>query len=119
MRPDGRPTFDLVAGGGRERVTLTVAGEHMVSNALAAAAVGMDLGVPIEACADALARAAVSCWRMETFETPDGVLVLNDAYNANIATALQAVRAHIRRGDLVLVKGSRVAGLETLAEALR
>ena len=201
MRPDGRPTFDLVAGGGRERVTLTVAGEHMVSNALAAAAVGMDLGVPIEACADALARAAVSRWRMETFETPDGVLVLNDAYNANpesmaaalkaatvmaadrrvvavlgqmaelgdigpaehervgelaarlgvdrlitvgteaksiavaglregfepdavanyddIETALQDVRAHIRRGDLVLVKGSRVAGLETLAEALR
>jgi UDP-N-acetylmuramoyl-tripeptide--D-alanyl-D-alanine ligase len=35
------------------------------------------------------------------------------------AEALGDVRAHARPGDLVLVKGSRVVGLEWLAEALR
>ncbi len=33
--------------------------------------------------------------------------------------ALADVRAHARAGDVVLFKGSRVAGLERLAEALR
>jgi UDP-N-acetylmuramoyl-tripeptide--D-alanyl-D-alanine ligase len=198
---DGRASFDLIGGGGRERVTLAVPGEHMVGNALAAAAVGLELGVSLEACAAALARAGVSRWRMETFEGRGGIRVLNDAYNANpesVSAALKTarvmagdarviavlgkmaelgtiaetehervgelaarlridrvitvgteakaiavagiregvepdavasyddaegaladVRAHARPGDLVLVKGSRVAGLETLAEALR
>jgi UDP-N-acetylmuramyl pentapeptide synthase len=35
------------------------------------------------------------------------------------ADALEDVRRSAARGDLVLCKGSRVAGLETLAEALR
>src|ERR687895_243720 len=169
----------------------------MVSNALGAAATGIALGLEPEACAGALMEARVSAWRMETFDTIDGVRVLNDAYNANpssMSAALKAarwmsrdgrciavlghmaelgaasmeehervgevvarlgierlvvvgdeargiargatregvepehvvvvgtpaeVRAHARPGDLVLVKGSRVVGLEWLAEALR
>jgi UDP-N-acetylmuramyl pentapeptide synthase len=35
------------------------------------------------------------------------------------ADALADVRAWARAGDVVLLKGSRVAGLEALAEALR
>jgi UDP-N-acetylmuramoyl-tripeptide--D-alanyl-D-alanine ligase len=45
---------------------------------------------------------------------PDAVASYDDAEGA-----LADVLAHTRSGDLVLVKGSRVAGLETLAEALR
>ena len=45
---------------------------------------------------------------------PDAVARYDDAEGA-----LADVLAHTRSGDLVLVKGSRVAGLETLAEALR
>ena len=51
---DGRATFALVAGGRREPVRLAVAGEHMVGNALAAAAVGIGLGVPPDEAAAAL-----------------------------------------------------------------
>ncbi|MGZ4148117.1 MAG: glutamate ligase domain-containing protein, partial [Actinomycetota bacterium] len=198
---DGAAAFELVAGGERTAVRLAIPGEHMVPNALAAVAVGTALGVPIPDAASAVSRAAVSHWRMETFETPEGVRVLNDAYNANpesVAAALKTarwmagdaqliavlgpmaelgpiaaeehervgehaarirvdrlitvgegaaaiavagvregvepeqvasyadadaaladVRAHARRGDLVLVKASRVVGLERLAEALR
>jgi UDP-N-acetylmuramoyl-tripeptide--D-alanyl-D-alanine ligase len=201
LSPDGRASFRVVTDGSEVPVTLAVPGEHMVSNALAAVAVGRELGVALDEAAVALSGAGVSRWRMETFTTSAGVRVLNDAYNANpesTAAALRTARwmagterliavlgemaelgpisegehdhvgelaarirvdrlitvggaAHaiaraairegmgpedvvtfdtpeealddVRRsaaaGDLILFKGSRVAGLETLAEALR
>ncbi len=105
---DGLATFDLVHEGDRERVTLAVPGQHMVPNALAAAAVGLELGVPFAACASALAHAAVSRWRMESFTTPDGVRIVNDAYNANpesMAAALRTARWMAGEGKLVAVLG--------------
>ena len=45
---------------------------------------------------------------------PDAVASYDD-----VGGALADVRSHVRAGDLVLVKGSRVVGLEALAEALR
>jgi UDP-N-acetylmuramoyl-tripeptide--D-alanyl-D-alanine ligase len=201
LDPEGLASFELVEGDERHPVRLTIPGEHMVSNALAAAAVGGLLGIDLAARAGALGRATVSRWRMETFRTSAGVRVLNDAYNANpesVAAALRTarwmagshrliavlgpmaelgpiaereherigelaarlrvdrlitvgpaadpiavagvregvepdnvasyagadealddVRRHAVPGDLVLVKASRVAGLEVLAEALR
>jgi len=198
---DGRASFVLSAGGDRETVELGVPGEHMVSNALAAASVGRWAGLTVAECAAALKGAAISRWRMETFTTDTGVVVINDAYNANpesMAAALKAarrmatgtrlaavlghmaelgpvsldeherlgelvvrigverlvtvgepalaiaraavregqlpedvatydepaeaagdVRAWVRAGDVVLLKGSRVAALERVAEALR
>ena len=105
---DGRASFRLVADGGAARVTLAVPGEHMVSNALAAAAVGRELGVPLDAAASALGRAGVSRWRMETFTTPSGVRVVNDAYNANpesTAAALRTARWIARDARLIAVLG--------------
>ena len=64
----------------------------MVSNALAAVAVGRELGVPLEDAGRALGDAAVSRWRMETFTTPAGVRVVNDAYNANPESTAAAPR---------------------------
>ena len=201
LDPEVRASFVLAVDGDREPVALAVPGEHMVSNALAAAACGIALGVHASECAVALKDAHVSPWRMETFTTRDGVRILNDAYNANpesMAAGLKAarwmsrgtrmvavlghmaelgpiafdeheklgellvrlgvdrlvavgelarpiaraairegalpedvasyddplaaladVRAWVRPGDVVFLKGSRVAGLEKLAEALR
>jgi UDP-N-acetylmuramoyl-tripeptide--D-alanyl-D-alanine ligase len=201
LGPDARARFVLCSTDEREPVELAVPGEHMVSNALAAAAVGRWTGMTLAECAAALKGAGVARWRMETFTGPSGIVVVNDAYNANpesmaaalkaarwmaegtrlaavlghmaelgpiafeeherlgelvvrigverlvtvgeearaiaraairegqlpedVATyddpvgAVQDVRAWASPGDVVLVKGSRVAGLERVAEALR
>jgi UDP-N-acetylmuramoyl-tripeptide--D-alanyl-D-alanine ligase len=105
---DGRASFTLEAAGENERVELAVAGEHMVANALAAAACGVVSGLSAAECAAALKGARISAWRMETFTTAHGVLVVNDAYNANpesMAAALKAARWIARRGRLVAVLG--------------
>lgn len=67
-----------------QRVELNVFGAHQVSNALAAAAVGMECGIDAAVVADALSGAhSVSVNRMDVNTRPDGVTVINDAYNAN------------------------------------
>ncbi|MBK9741304.1 MAG: UDP-N-acetylmuramoyl-tripeptide--D-alanyl-D-alanine ligase [Actinobacteria bacterium] len=85
---EARPSFTLTDGrpGHDEAVpvSLQFSGEHYVSNALAAAAAALSLGGSLEQVADGL-RAATpqSRWRMEVRESPDGVTIVNDAYNAN------------------------------------
>jgi UDP-N-acetylmuramoyl-tripeptide--D-alanyl-D-alanine ligase len=109
MARDGRTRFALTYGADRWPVTLAVPGEHMVSNALAAAAVGLIQRVPGHDVAAALGRAQVTHWRMETFTTADGVRVLNDAYNANpesMAAALRAARWMAGEGHLIAVLGT-------------
>jgi UDP-N-acetylmuramoyl-tripeptide--D-alanyl-D-alanine ligase len=192
----GRASF-TVAG---HRLGLRLVGAHQVHNALAALAAARVVGVSDEAARSLLAEAEPSSrWRMEVHERPDGVTVVNDAYNANpesmkaaittvramtrgtgrrtwavlaemgelgadsrdhhhavgrfaaaegvdrvivigspdspvaalhaaagersvqvgdIDAALDLLRAELRPGDLVLVKASRLRGLERLAQAL-
>jgi UDP-N-acetylmuramoyl-tripeptide--D-alanyl-D-alanine ligase len=115
---DGRASFRLAADGASLEVRLAVPGEHMVSNALAAVAVGRELGVPLDDAALALAEARVSRWRMETFTTPAGVRVLNDAYNANpesTAAALRTARWMAGEGRLIAVLGE-MAELGAISE---
>ena len=55
-----------------------------VPAALAAATIALSQGLALADVAAALSAArARSHWRMELSERPDGVLVVNDAYNAN------------------------------------
>jgi UDP-N-acetylmuramoyl-tripeptide--D-alanyl-D-alanine ligase len=80
----GRASFRLMMPGGMAPVRLKVHGAHHVPNALAAAAIAAELGMEVPAIADALSQAtARSGKRMDVRERADGVLVINDAYNAN------------------------------------
>ncbi|HEY3882090.1 MAG TPA: UDP-N-acetylmuramoyl-tripeptide--D-alanyl-D-alanine ligase [Trebonia sp.] len=105
----GRASFTLHLGGATAPVTLRLHGRHHVSNALAAAAVAAELGLDTAAIADALSAAtARSGKRMELTRRADGVLVVNDAYNANPDSTRAAIEAlaHLanggRRGIAVL-----------------
>jgi UDP-N-acetylmuramoyl-tripeptide--D-alanyl-D-alanine ligase len=97
----GRASFRLLMPGGIAPVTLNLHGAHHVPNALAAAAIAAEFGMDTPAIADALrAATARSKWRMEVRERPDGVLVVNDAYNANpdsMRAAIEAL-AHLTSG---------------------
>ncbi|WP_018117522.1 UDP-N-acetylmuramoyl-tripeptide--D-alanyl-D-alanine ligase [Corynebacterium mastitidis] len=79
-----RASFTLDWRGERERVNLQVFGAHQVSNALAAAAVGLESGIPLPRVARALSEhVTASAHRMDVHTRADGVTVINDAYNAN------------------------------------
>ncbi len=60
LDPEGRASFRMTADRAEVPVRLAVPGEHMVSNALAAAAVGRELGISLDDAAHALGEAGVS-----------------------------------------------------------
>lgn len=108
LDPSGLASFTLRTPGGSERVELAVPGEHMAWNALAAAGAGVALGLTAGECATGLKEARVSSWRMEITEGPDGISIINDAYNANpasMAAALKAARWIAGRHRCVAVLG--------------
>jgi UDP-N-acetylmuramoyl-tripeptide--D-alanyl-D-alanine ligase len=119
-----RASFTLHTRAGSAPVTLRLHGGHHVANALAAAAVAAELGMDVQAIADALTAAtARSKKRMELHERPDGVLVVNDAYNANpdSTKAALAALAHLasngRRGIAVLGYMAELGDIATESHA--
>jgi len=89
---EGRPHFDLVTPAGRDAVGMRLIGAHQISNALAVAAVGTALSLPLELIASSLSTAEISSkWRMEMHECED-LLIINDSYNANPASMAAALR---------------------------
>jgi UDP-N-acetylmuramoyl-tripeptide--D-alanyl-D-alanine ligase len=89
-----RPRFRLVTPVGEADVALRLHGAHHVGNALAAAAVALELGMDVAGIAAGLADALpVSRRRMEVVTRPDGVTVVNDSYNASPESVVAALRA--------------------------
>jgi UDP-N-acetylmuramoyl-tripeptide--D-alanyl-D-alanine ligase len=79
-----RPAVTLVHGDERRRVQLQLSGEHQAINAAAAVTAGLAAGRPFDRLLDALEGVeTLSPWRMEIRERSDGLIVVNDAYNAN------------------------------------
>lgn len=107
-----RASFQMHAAQGSVRVSLNVAGRHNVYNALAAAAVGLHLGVGLESIAEGLSGAKMSAMRMETFTSASGVTVINDAYNANPTS----MKAAVETLGSMRVSGRRIAVLGDMAE---
>jgi UDP-N-acetylmuramoyl-tripeptide--D-alanyl-D-alanine ligase len=91
-RPDGAVSFVLVTPAGDRLISCQLPGEHLVTNYLAAAATAAELGVPLTGIAAALSTARPrSSGRMEFLSSPDGITILNDAYNANPASMRAAL----------------------------
>ncbi len=63
---------------------MPLVGKHQAANVAAATAAALACGLVFDDICTTLASAGPrSHWRMETTTSPDGVTVINDAYNAN------------------------------------
>ena len=107
-----RSSFVMETPWGRSEIKLNVAGEHMVSNALAAAAVGLATGLPLEAVTEGLSRVELSPLRMEIVTGSNGATVINDTYNANPTS----MKAAIDSLSLLPCEGRKIAFLGLMAE---
>ncbi|WP_062301400.1 UDP-N-acetylmuramoyl-tripeptide--D-alanyl-D-alanine ligase [Demequina subtropica] len=106
----GRASFSI---GPLPRRTLTLVGDHHVTNALAAFAVAVQCGVDAATAWEAIAAARpLSAHRMALTERPDGVTIIDDAYNASI----ESVRAALRALKLVADGGRTIAVLGEIRE---
>jgi UDP-N-acetylmuramoyl-tripeptide--D-alanyl-D-alanine ligase len=96
-------TFTLVVGEIRRPIALRILGEHHVMNALAAIAVAIELGVDLDVAVKALEAVPLAeRWRMEVLQRADGVVVINDAYNASpdsTAAALKTLAQIVEPGQ--------------------
>ncbi len=119
----GRPSFDLTALGRTEHVELQVLGAHQAANAAAVAGVARAVGLGLEGVAASLrSLRSLSRWRMEVHERPDGLVVVNDAYNANpdsMRSALETLARMGRERRTVAVLGEMRELGETSAEEHR
>ena len=89
-----RASFRMVTPHGAAPVTLALHGEHHVGNALAVAAVGLELGAGVEEVAARLGTARRrSARRMDVTTRADGVTVVNDSFNANPESMAAALRS--------------------------
>lgn len=113
-----QPSFDLrvTRDGTTEtaHVSLAVVGRHQVANALAAATAALAVGLDLESIASVLSEAEPrSSWRMELHRRADGVLVLNDSYNANPDSVAAALRTAVELGQYQRsgISGARVVAV--------
>jgi UDP-N-acetylmuramoyl-tripeptide--D-alanyl-D-alanine ligase len=96
---------------GRRLFHFPFAEAHNLENALAAVAVGVALGAPLAEMADRAANIGFSRFRGERLELGDGIVLVNDCYNAN-PVSMRAALSHLAS----LGEGRRVAVLGEMAE---
>jgi UDP-N-acetylmuramoylalanine--D-glutamate ligase len=102
----------LVSADGRELVAvdgLAATAPHDLANALAAAALALEVGATPEGVADALRAFAKGAHRLQVVGEVDGVRYVDDSKATNVHATLAALRGFPRA---VLVAGGRNKGLD-------
>jgi len=95
-----RPSFSLGYAGTRQPVRLRQSGVHQVVNACAAAATALAVGEPLPAIAQRLsATENTSPMRMAVSQRDDGLIVIDDTYNANPESMRAALKALVSIGS--------------------
>jgi len=102
-------SFTLAYGGDRAKVYSRLPGRAMVSNALAAAAVGLVDGLAVEEVAEALTAAQIPS-RLRQYAGARGSVLLDDSYNASPASMIAALEV------LGEVPGRKIAVLGDMRE---
>lgn len=120
LADDGCARFDLLAGGAQVAVVLAIPGIHNVSNALAAAAVGITCGLAPAMIAAALATVQPVSGRLVVRELAGGIRLVDDTYNANPGSMKAAISTLCGwQGNRLLVLGDMAELGPTAAELHR
>ena len=116
----GAITFTLVLEEKRTSVVLNTAGQFMVANALAAAAVGFLAGLSIQELKIGLERFRPASGRMNILHLPNDIHIIDDTYNANpvsMQAAINTLNAISAGSRTILVCGDMLE-LGAQAESL-
>jgi len=110
---DGR-SIEATVGtpSGEQRFTFPFGEAHNLTNALAAIAIGEALELPLDEMAQRAPEIALSRLRGEVLELADGIVVVNDCYNANPIS----MRAALDYLTSLRSSGRHVAVLGEMAE---
>ena len=87
----GETIFDLTYRGESSHVAFPLNGRHNILNALAAASVGIAVGISIDEIAGALTSVAAPPQRGEIMHFSAGFTVINDSYNSNPVALISMV----------------------------
>jgi UDP-N-acetylmuramoyl-tripeptide--D-alanyl-D-alanine ligase len=103
----GETVFTLAAGEERREVAFRLDGLHNISNALAAAAVGLKFGMSLGQIAAGLSSASAPPQRGELLRFAAGFSVINDSYNSNPDALISMVKTLTDRakGRKIVVAG--------------
>ncbi|MBQ9002746.1 MAG: UDP-N-acetylmuramoyl-tripeptide--D-alanyl-D-alanine ligase [Eggerthellaceae bacterium] len=112
MNAVGFEQLDLEESNGSMQCTLLLRGMHNVSNACAAAAVGLASGMTLASCCAALEAANPEKGRQVVHRTESGLTVIDDAYNANP----DSMAASLSTFAAMSVAGRRLAVLGDMLE---
>ncbi|MFD1804138.1 UDP-N-acetylmuramoyl-tripeptide--D-alanyl-D-alanine ligase [Mixta tenebrionis] len=91
VKPQGTD-FTLHTPQGALAVTLPLPGRHNIANALAASALALSAGAPLEAIAQGLASLQAVPGRLFPITLAPQKLLLDDSYNANVGSMTAAVQ---------------------------
>jgi UDP-N-acetylmuramoyl-tripeptide--D-alanyl-D-alanine ligase len=93
-------------------IQLKIPGTHHFNNALMAAAIGLYFDIPIESIKETLENFEPVSQRMQVY-TVDGVLIINDAYNANPDSSRSAIEY---LSQLSFIKGRKIIAFGDMLE---
>lgn len=86
MDLEGNPSFTVSYEQEEIKMRLSIPGVHNVWNACAALTVGLQYGISLAEGAKALEALSSSAMRLEVQRNPQGVIIVNDSYNASPAS---------------------------------
>lgn len=106
----GQPRFILKTPNDSQTIQLSLAGEHQVNNALAAAAVAYCLNISLAKAAEGLSQVRPPEHRMTVKSGPGASQIIDDCYNANPESTQAALKF------LARFSGKRIAVLGDMKE---